>query len=154
MRGGARLSLLQSAAEEASRRFTYDNIKVRKLRYRSVARERRKAAARAKQAGVMTPRDIGEEQPPFFMPMRYRLLVKCLQESRNSNRFSRKPMPDAVRLEYARRAKEYNMYKHLEVTQLEKESALNLKAQLNALDACLFLPDYLMDETLGESGLQ
>ena len=102
----------------------------------------------------MTPRDIGEEQPPFFMPVRYRLLVKCLQESRNSNRFSRKPMPDAVRLEYARRAKEYNMYKHLEVTQLEKESALNLKAQLNALDACLFLPDYLMDETLGESGLQ
>ena len=67
--------MLQSAADEAARRFTYENIKVRKLRYRSVARERRKAAARVKQAGQMTPRDIGEEQPPFFMPARYRLLV-------------------------------------------------------------------------------
>ena len=25
---------------------------------------------------------------------------------------------------------------------------------MSALDACLFLPDYLMEETLGESGLQ
>ncbi len=35
---------------------------------------------------------------------------------------------------------------------LEKESSLSLKSQLNALEACLFLPDYLMEETFTESG--
>ena len=59
------------------------------------------------------------------MPVRYKLLVKCYQEFRNSNRFTRKAMPDAVRLEFARRSKEYNMYKHHEVQMLEKEAALH-----------------------------
>ena len=36
---------------------------------------------------------------------------------------------------------------------LEKESTLQLKAQLSALEACLFLPDYLLEETFTESGL-
>ena len=35
---------------------------------------------------------------------------------------------------------------------LEKESTLSLQSQLNALEACLFLPDYLMEETFTESG--
>ena len=103
---------------------------------------------------MLTPRDIGEEQPPFFMPARYRLLVKCYQEFRNSNRFSRKPMPDDVRIEFARRSKEYQMYKHHEVTMLEKEGTLQLKSHHQALEACLFLPDYLMEETLEEKGGQ
>ena len=106
---------LSSAVDEAARRFGYENIKVHKLRYKSSAKERRKAIIRARQGGMITPRDTGEEQPPFFMPARYKLLVKCYQEFRNSNRFSRKPMPDAVRLEFARRSKEYQQYKHHEV---------------------------------------
>ena len=102
-RGPATVMLANAAsADEASRRFAYENVKVRKVKYRSAAKERRKAAIRLKQGGLQTPRDIGEEQPPFYMPARYRLLVKCLQEYRNSNRFSRKPMPDEVRLELAR----------------------------------------------------
>ena len=115
-RGPSSALLLNSSAfDDATRRFGYQNVKVRKLRYKSTAREKRKAIQRSRAGGMLTPRDTGEEQPPFFMPARYRLLVKCYQEFRNSNRFSRKPMPDAVRLELAKRSKEYNMYKHHEV---------------------------------------
>ncbi len=35
---------------------------------------------------------------------------------------------------------------------LERESTLALKTHLSALEACLFLPDYLMEETFTESG--
>ena len=106
---------LTSAADDATRRFGYDNIKVHKLRYKSSAKEKRKAIIRARQGGMVTPRETGEEQPPFFMPARYKLLVKCYQEFRNSNRFSRKIMPEAVRLEFAKKSKEYQQYKHYEV---------------------------------------
>ena len=94
------------------------------------------------------PREIGEEQPPFFMPVRYKLLVKCYQDIRNSNRFSRKPMPEEKRLELARRSKEYNIYKYHEVSMIEREANEHVKAQVGAIEACLFLPDYLMEETL------
>ena len=127
-RGPSNASLLAqsnlASVDSAGRRFSYENVKVRKLRYKSTAREKRKALARSRQGGLLTPRDTGEEQPPFFMPARYRLLVKCYQEFRNSNRFSRKPMPEAVRAEFVKRSKEYNMYKHHEVQMLEKESVL------------------------------
>ena len=151
-RGPQSLQALSLGADDATRRFAYDNIKVHKLRYKSSAKEKRKAIIRARQGGMVTPRETGEEQPPFFMPVRYKLLVKCYQEFRNSNRFSRKPMPEAVRTEFAKRSKEYQQYKHHEVQMLEKESTLSLKSQLNALEACLFLPDYLMEETFTESG--
>ena len=122
------LALNSPAFDDATRRFGYQNVKVRKIRYKSTAREKRKAAIRARAGGMPTPRDTGEEQPPFFMPARYRLLVKCYQEFRNSNRFSRKPMPDAVRLELAKRSKEYQMYKHHEVQMLDKEGFLHLQS--------------------------
>ena len=80
--------------------------------------------------------------------------MKCYQEFRNSNRFSRKPIPDEVKVEFARRSKEYNMYKHHETQMIEKEANLHVKAQLSALEACFFLPDYLMEETLTETGAQ
>ena len=92
-----------------------------------------------------------EEQPPFFIPARYKLLLKCYQDLRNANRFSRKPMPDKVRQEYITRSKEYNMYKHLEVQRLEQEAALQTKAHWDALLACEFLPDYLHDEAFTET---
>ena len=63
-------------------------------------------------------------------------------------------MPDSVRLELAKRSKEYQMYKHHEVQMLDKEGLLHVKSQLTALEACLFLPDYLMEETFTESGSQ
>jgi hypothetical protein len=99
---------MTTAADEASRKFTYQNVKMRRLKYKSTARDRRKAKQRALgTTGIITPRDTGEEQPPFFMPARYKLLVKCYQEARNSNRFSRKPIPDPVKLEFAKKSKEY-----------------------------------------------
>ena len=143
-----------TAADDATRRFGYENLKVHNIKYRSQAKERRKAIVRARQGGQPGPREIGEEQPPFFMPVRYRLLVKCYQESRNSNRFTRKPMPDAVRLEFAKRSKEYQQYKHHEVTLMNKETDVAALTHVKALEACLFLPDYLLEETFNESGAQ
>ncbi len=74
----------------------------------------------------MTPKDIGEELPPFYMPARYKLMIKCLNEFRNSNRISRKPMPDAVREEFVRRSKEYQAYKLCEQSLIEQESNLQV----------------------------
>ena len=71
------------------------------MKYKSTAKERRKSVKRINPTGIFTPKDIGEEQPPFFMPARYKLLLKCYQEARNSNRFTRKPIPEALKLEYA-----------------------------------------------------
>ena len=39
---------LSSAVDDATRRFGYENIKVHKLRYKSSAKERRKAIIRAR----------------------------------------------------------------------------------------------------------
>ena len=63
-------------------------------------------------------------------------------------------MPDEVRIELTKQAKEFNMYKHHEVTMIGKEANLHVKAQVSALEACYFLPDYLMEETMNESGGQ
>ena len=35
---------------------------------------------------------------------------------------------------------------------MEKETVHHMKSQLSALEACMFLPDYLMEETMTESG--
>ena len=47
-----------------------------------------------------TPKSRGEELPPFFIPARYKLLYKCLQDVKNTNRFNRKPMPEAVKTDF------------------------------------------------------
>ena len=148
------LALTALTADNAARRFGYENIKVRKIKYKSQAKERRKIMLRNRMGANQGPRELGEEQPPFFMPVRYKLFAKCFQEFRNSNRFSRKPMPEEVRLELCKRSREYNMYKHHEVQMIEREANDHVKAQMSALEACLFLPDYLMDETLNETGAQ
>ena len=101
---------------------------------------------------MLTPRDINEDQPPFYMPARYKLYIKCLQEFRNSNRFSRKPMPDAVREEFVRRSKEYQAYKQCEQRMLDEEANLYAGTQIKALEAAFFLPDYLMEEAWSQTG--
>ena len=71
----------------------------------------------------MTPRDIGEDMPPFYnQPSRYKLWVKIIQEHKNTPRYARKPMPKEVREEYARRSKEYNAYKLAEMNMLSEEA--------------------------------
>jgi hypothetical protein len=101
--------------DSVSRRVGYENLRAHNLKYKSSAKERRKERRREKQGGLMTPRDTGEEVPPFFLPARYKLLFKCLQDQRNSNRFTRKPMPEAERANFIAKSKEYSEYKQYEV---------------------------------------
>ena len=62
-------SMTELSAEAAgSRRFGYQSVKVHRTKYKSMAKERRKQMLRSKMGGQLGPRDIGEEQPPFFMP--------------------------------------------------------------------------------------
>ena len=56
-------------------------------------------------------KDPGEEVPPFFLPARYKLLGKVIEEARNSGRIGRKPIPENVKKEFAAHAKEYAAYK-------------------------------------------
>ena len=122
-------------------------MKIHKKRLDSNAKERRRHNWKwLTKMPILTPKDIGEDQLSFFTPARYKLYVKCLQESRNSNRFTRKPMPDAVREEFTRRSKEYQAYKLCEQSLLEQEANLNFKTQAKAFEATFFLPDYLVDE--------
>ena len=74
-----RTSPLQNKAVDLMcRRMIYDNLRVRRLKYKSAAKERRKALKRSTLGGLQTPKDIGEKVPPFFIPVRYKLLFKCL----------------------------------------------------------------------------
>lgn len=61
-------------------------------------------------------------------------------------------MPDKTRIELAEKSKEYNAYKQVEVRMLEQEANLVLKSQISALQATYFLPDYLLEETMSDSG--
>lgn len=71
--------LTQSTAFDATRRGnSYENLRVRSLKYKSMAKEKRKAVRRLAIGGVKSPKDTGEELPPFFLPPRYKLLYKVL----------------------------------------------------------------------------
>ena len=62
-------------------------------------------------------------------------------------------MPDQVRKDFVAQSKEYNQYKLAEKFHIEKEWNANLEVQLKALDATVFLPDYLMEECMGGDGM-
>lgn len=64
--------------------------------------------------GMKSPRDTGEDIPPFFLPARYKLLFKVYELQKNSARIGRKPIPEKVKKEFAAKAKEYMEYKHAE----------------------------------------
>jgi hypothetical protein len=53
---------------------SFDNIRIRRHKYKSSAKERR----RNKLVGIQNPRDFGEEAPPFFIPARYKLFFKYI----------------------------------------------------------------------------
>ena len=46
--------------------------------------------------GIVNPRDYGEEAPPFYIPARYKLFFKYIQDNKNAHRLARKPMPKAI----------------------------------------------------------
>ena len=64
-----RPSLFKSSAMDAARRGnTFFNLKVHKLKYKGMARIKRKETRRLKMGGIKSPKDTGEELPPFFLP--------------------------------------------------------------------------------------
>mmetsp|Transcript_15395 Transcript_15395/g.20864 ORF Transcript_15395/g.20864 Transcript_15395/m.20864 type:complete len:153 (+) Transcript_15395:267-725(+) len=105
-------------------------------------------------AGAGNIKDSGEEIPPFFMPQRYKLLYKVMEDHKNSSRLGRKPMPMEAKQRLAAAAKEYSEFKTAEKTILDKEKAMQMATSIKAMDAILFLPDYLLEETMSDSGAQ
>ena len=99
---------------------------------------------RAKRAEAnKTPKDNGEELPPFMIPPRYKLILKFLQSHRNSTRLHRKPIPSEVKSDFAEKAKHYGMYVHAQKLLLEQEETNLIRQQENTDIACSFLPIYL-----------
>ena len=74
----------------------YDNIKIRGRRYKSSAKEKRKQRKR-QSMGFGAEQDDGEV-PAFFLPSRYKLLAKVINDHKNTNRITRKPLPEDIKL--------------------------------------------------------
>lgn len=131
----------------------YMNTKIRARTYKSTAKERRKQMKRDRMAGSNI-KDSSEEVPPFFIPQRYKLLFKVMEEHRNCVRIGRKPMPSDVKKALAEQAKAYNEFKCAEKVVMQQERALNKIVAMEAMDATLFLSDNLLNEALSDTGLQ
>ena len=70
--------------------------------------------------------NLNEEIPPFFMPQRYKLIFKLMEDAKNASRLGRKPMPLEVKQQLATACKEYNEFKTAEKTLLQRERERNL----------------------------
>ena len=100
---------LPSSVEDTVRaRDVFPNLRRIRKKYKSSAKEKRKAEIREKR--LNTKPDEGDI-PPFFLPARYKLLFKVIEDSKNSTRIGRKPMPDDLKKKFAAHAKEYAEYK-------------------------------------------
>lgn len=91
-----------------------------------MAREKRKEKRRG--LGIQSPKDTGENIPPFFLPARQKLFFQLLTDAQNSKRYARKPIPEDVKNAFTLKAKEYAAYKLAEKTLMEKEEAINVNA--------------------------
>lgn len=98
MRTGPKGNLFACSQALATRaKVSYENLRLHNSKYRSAAKEKRKQARRERMAGVSNIRESCEEIPPFFMPQRYKLLFKVMEDHKNSGRLGRKPMPIEVK---------------------------------------------------------
>jgi len=75
-----------------------------------------------------------------------------MEDHKNSSRLGRKPMPLEVKQKLAQVSKAYNEFKTAEKTLIDQERMLQMKTQIKAMDAIIFLPDYLLEETMSDSG--
>ena len=64
----------------------------------------------AKASANKNPVEMGETVPPFYIPPRYKLLLKMIETSRNTTRIVRKPIPQKKKEAFAAEAKEISMY--------------------------------------------
>ena len=69
-------------------------------------------------------------------------MYKIIQEAKNCSRVGRKPIPDDLKLEFAKKSKEYHAYKQIEKEEIEKEYHAQRISQLKAMDSIIYLPDY------------
>ena len=105
-------------------------------------------------ASISALKDANMERPPFYIPQRFKLLFQLMQDHKNCHRLGRKPMPNEVKAEMGRVLKEYNEFKVAEKTLLDLERGKMLQVQMKALDAIVFLPDYLIQEAFSDTGEQ
>lgn len=78
----------------------YDNVKVRAVKFKSSAKEKRKQRKR-ENLGYAS-KDVQEDIPAFFLPSRYKLLFKMIEDHKNTSRIARKPIPLELKKEIAR----------------------------------------------------
>ena len=95
-------------------------------------------------ASLNALKDTNMERPPFFIPQRYKLLFQVMQDHKNCHRLGRKPMPQEVKEKLGQTLKEYNEFKVAEKSLLDLERSKMMDIQLKAVDAAIFLPDYLL----------
>jgi len=153
MVGLLRPSFQTSSVLLAARRGNnWTTQKVHNLYYKGGAKNRFKERQRNAKNKSRNPRDTGEEVLPFFQPQRYKLMYKVLADHKNCTRVGRKPMPDSLKLEFAQASKEYHAFKQIEREEIEKEINAQLREQNKAMDSILYLPDYLLEECLQDSG--
>lgn len=65
--------LSQSFLQASRSAFQYSNTRQRSLKFKSAARERRRERNKGVLGGIPTPKESGEEIPPFFLPSRNKL---------------------------------------------------------------------------------
>ena len=75
-----------------------------------------------------------------------------MEDHKNCSRLGRKPMPLEVKQKLAAISKEYNEFKVAEKTLMDMERAKFVNTQIKAMDAIMYLPDYLLEEALSDSG--
>ena len=136
--------LASSQALACRAKIGFDNLGMRSKKYRGAARERRKQAKRDKMASLSALKDSNLERPPFLIPQRFKLLLSVMQDHKNAHRLGRKPMPQELKDQMAHQLKEYNEFKTAEKTLIDLERGKMLQVQMKALDAIVFLPDYLI----------
>jgi hypothetical protein len=73
--------------------FNYPNTRVRNLKFKSMALQRRKERRKGTLGGIPSPKETTDEIPPFFLPARNKLFFQLIADLQNSKRYARKPIP-------------------------------------------------------------
>ena len=143
---------MNPALSMATRRFDHDPAPTRMKKHKGAAKERRRIVRARKAEADKAPHERGEEISPFFLPARYKLILKFMQEHKNSRRLQRKPMPQEKKDWFAEKSKARSMYVQAQVLQVAKEREAFMKAEFQAQIATIWLPEYLQDEIDQQGG--
>ena len=126
------------------RKLIYPNLPLRKQKRK--ASDVKEAIRDERRLKNVNRFDTDFTSEKFYTPTRTRLFFRMLQDMRNNNKVTRKPMPEKVKKEFAKKAKEYNEYKVFELQHIHKEQESFLKVRAECAKAAMFLPTYLYNE--------